>query len=82
MSTLTTFLGRVDFSAPRLTWRGLLARLVAFDTLYRERAAMADLDAQNLRDIGVTRGDIDGALRRPDAHLRLILLRRSHQFER
>ncbi len=81
MSALTTTAHHSDSSWPRLTWRGILRKLVVVDTLYRERADLAAMDARTLRDIGVTRADIGEALRRRDEHLRLILLRGGDQFQ-
>lgn len=66
------------------TWRALVRRLfrrlLALDALQRERRGMASLDPRMLRDIGVTRADVEATLSRPDEHLRLILLRGQRQF--
>jgi uncharacterized protein YjiS (DUF1127 family) len=49
---------------PRLSARGLLDRLAAADARHRLRAQMATFDDHMLRDIGVTRADLDRELRR------------------
>ncbi len=64
--------------APRL--RAALSRLLALDMLFRERRMMASLDPRMLRDIGVTRADVDQALNRPHEHLRSILVRSLHEL--
>jgi uncharacterized protein YjiS (DUF1127 family) len=80
MPSLTHVLGRADFRAPRQSWRSLAARavrrLLALDILSRERTRLAALDDRMLRDIGLDRADVARALAEPEAHLRLILLRR------
>ena len=58
--------------ADRLTWprpsmRGILDRLVAYDALYRQRRALESLDDRMLRDIGVTRADVEAEAKRPMA---------------
>lgn len=78
MSALVSTLGRVGFRLPRVTWRRLLDRLAAYDALHRERAGLALMDDRILRDVGMTRADVETALSRPDAHIRLILDRRAH----
>lgn len=55
-----------------------LARLAAYDALWRERVTMRSLDDHILRDIGVSRADIDAALSRPEG---VALLRRVDEFE-
>lgn len=45
--------------------RRLLARLVALEGAYRQRADLAALDDRMLRDVGLTRADVDAELRRP-----------------
>ena len=50
---------------PRLTVRGVLARLVRYDALHRNRMDLKALDDAMLRDIGLTRADVDAELRRP-----------------
>jgi uncharacterized protein YjiS (DUF1127 family) len=61
------------FRAARFAWPrrrlgahrpGLIDRLHAWDAAYRAREQMLRLDDHTLRDIGVTRADIDAALRR------------------
>jgi uncharacterized protein YjiS (DUF1127 family) len=55
--------------------RRLLRKALALDLLARERNYLDRLDERTLRDIGLTRADVDGALARPEQHLRSILLR-------
>ena len=50
---------------PRLSVRGMLARLIAADALYRQRHTLLSLDDRMLRDINVTRAEIAAELRRP-----------------
>ncbi|TPE48315.1 DUF1127 domain-containing protein [Amaricoccus solimangrovi] len=50
---------------PRLSMRGILDRLVALDALYRQRRTLASLDDRMLRDIGVTRAEVDEEIKRP-----------------
>lgn len=80
MTAFAALADRVGFTAPRLRWRTLLRRLLAMDALFRERTDLAALDDHILRDIGATRADVEAALRRPDEHLRLILLRGGDEF--
>ncbi|CAN5759038.1 hypothetical protein BH23PSE1_BH23PSE1_04190 [soil metagenome] len=47
---------------PRLA--GLLAWIARLDAHYRTRSHLAELDDRMLRDIGVTRADVDRELRR------------------
>jgi uncharacterized protein YjiS (DUF1127 family) len=61
----TTVLSPVRIARPRLTVRGLLAKLVRFDALYRSRMDLAALDDHLLRDVGLTRADVADELRRP-----------------
>lgn len=80
MTTLTSHIGSNHLSdRPRVSARHVLRRLLrkalALDLLARERGYMEHLDERTLRDIGLTPADIDGALARPGAHLRSILLR-------
>jgi uncharacterized protein YjiS (DUF1127 family) len=83
MATLTNAYPRSSLGAPRLSARRalgwLLERVVALDTLFRERSQLAEMDERMLRDVGVTRVDVEDALRRPAEHLGLILLRGGHQ---
>ena len=46
------------------TLRGLLDRLAALDAKHRLRAELGRLDARTLRDVGVTRAEIDAEIRR------------------
>ena len=50
---------------PRLAVRGLLARLLRYDARHRTRMDLKALDDAMLRDIGLTRADVDAELRRP-----------------
>jgi uncharacterized protein YjiS (DUF1127 family) len=83
MTTLTRRFGSDRVSAqtdrPRLSLASVLRRLLrkalARDLLARERDYMERLDERTLRDIGLTRADIEGALSRPEQHMRSILLR-------
>lgn len=61
----TAVLRPARIARPRLTVRGVLARLVRYDALYRSRMALAAIDDHTLRDIGLTRADIAAELRRP-----------------
>lgn len=61
----TAALRHARLRRPRLTARGLLDRLVRFDALWRARAHLEALDDRMLRDIGLTRADVDAELRRP-----------------
>ncbi len=79
MSALNT-LHQAGFGVPRLGWRRVLRWLAALDALHRERADLAAFDEATLRDIGVTRAEVADALRRPDEHLALILLRGGHKL--
>lgn len=75
-----TSLQHAAFGVPRFGWRRVLRWLAALDTLHRERADLAAFDEATLRDIGVTRAEVAGALRRSDEHLALILLRGGHKL--
>lgn len=81
MTILSSYIGSVPTDRARTQrplWRRALSRLCALDLLARERTYMDRLDDRTLRDIGLTRADIDGALVRPKDHLRSILLRGPH----
>ena len=52
---------------PRLSVRGILDRLVAYDALYRQRRALESMDDRMLRDIGVTRAEAEAEIKRPMA---------------
>jgi uncharacterized protein YjiS (DUF1127 family) len=61
-----------DTSAAPTTWpsvRGLAMRLLraiaASDRISRERRYLAEMDDVMLRDIGITRADVEAELRRP-----------------
>ena len=78
MTTLPNIFRHARLDRPRLSLRRAVSRLVALNTLWRERVDMSALDDRMLRDIGVTRAEVDAALRRSTEHLRLILLRGGH----
>lgn len=83
MTTLTSRFGSDHVPAqtdrPRISLASVLRRLLrkalALDLLARERNYLDRLDERTLRDIGLSRADVDGALARPEQHLRSILLR-------
>lgn len=83
MTTLTSRFGSDHVPAqtdrPRISFahalRRLLRKALALDLLARERTYLDRLDERTLRDIGLTRADVEGALARPEQHLRSILLR-------
>jgi uncharacterized protein YjiS (DUF1127 family) len=50
---------------PRLSVRGVLDFLAAADARYRSHLHLRELDDHMLRDIGITRADVDAELRRP-----------------
>ncbi len=52
-------------TSPRLSVRGILDRLVAYDALYRQRRALESLDDRMLQDIGVNRAEVEEEIRRP-----------------
>ena len=56
-------------SRPRRKDAGFLARVLAAlaeaDRIHRERRYLAEMDDALLRDIGITRADVDAELRRP-----------------
>jgi uncharacterized protein YjiS (DUF1127 family) len=54
-------------TTPRLSVRGILDRLIALDALYRQRKTLESLDDRMLRDIGVTRADVEIEMKRPMA---------------
>lgn len=58
-------LRQARFTAPRLSVRGILDRLVSLDALYRQRRTLESLDDRMLRDIGVTRADVAAEIKRP-----------------
>jgi uncharacterized protein YjiS (DUF1127 family) len=61
--------------------RRLLRRLAALDAAYREIETLRSLDDHMLRDIGVTRADVDDALSLRGAHLRSVLARGRDELE-
>ncbi len=50
---------------PRLSVRGILNRLVLADATYRQRMQLKSMDDRMLRDIGVTRAEVQAELKRP-----------------
>jgi uncharacterized protein YjiS (DUF1127 family) len=64
MSTPSIAQHRARFSWPRLSTRGVLNLLADADARYRDRANLRALDEFALRDIGVSRADVAGELRR------------------
>lgn len=78
MTTLITNIGSVPTERRTPLWKRVVSRLMALNLLVRERTYMERLDEHLLRDMGLSRADIDGALSRPEDHLRSILLRGSH----
>lgn len=50
---------------PRPSVRGILDWLVALDARYRQRRTLETLDDRMLRDIGVTRAEVEQEIRRP-----------------
>jgi uncharacterized protein YjiS (DUF1127 family) len=48
---------------PRLTVRGVLDVIADADARYRDRVNLGSLDERLLRDIGITRADVDAELR-------------------
>lgn len=61
----TSVLRSEHVGRPRLTVRGILARLAVLDALHRNRMDLKALDDRMLRDVGLTRADVDAELRRP-----------------
>ena len=64
MSAFSITLRHANFARPHLSLRGVLDRLAAADARYRDRSNLVQLDARLIRDIGVTRADVDAELRR------------------
>jgi uncharacterized protein YjiS (DUF1127 family) len=52
---------------PRLSRDGFVAWLVHLDAVHRQRHDLAQLDDHLLRDIGVTRAEVERELARPQA---------------
>ena len=52
------------FVRPRLTVRGIFDRLAELNARHRTRRNLRALDAHLLRDIGLTRADVETELRR------------------
>jgi uncharacterized protein YjiS (DUF1127 family) len=61
----TTALRHARLVRPHLSVRGVLDFLAAADARHRSRLHLRALDDRMLRDIGVTRADVDAELRRP-----------------
>lgn len=78
MTTFSTHIGSVRTERRTPLWKRALSRLMALNLLARERTYMERLDDHLLRDMGLSRADIDAALSRPEDHLRSILLRGPH----
>lgn len=78
MTALTTHIGSVPTERRTPLWKRAFSRLLALNLLARERTYMERLDDHLLRDMGLSRADIDAALSRPEDHLRSILLRGPH----
>ena len=62
---MTTDILRRTLTLPRLSLRGMLEYLAALDAAYRERGYLAGLDERALRDVGISRGDMELELRSP-----------------
>jgi len=63
--SVTIDLRRVRTARPRLTVRGLARFLTELNARHRGRVRLSQLDDHMLRDIGVTRADVEDELRRP-----------------
>ena len=50
---------------PRLTRVGMVAFLVRLDAAYRQRCALQALDDRMLKDIGITRADVESEVAGP-----------------
>jgi uncharacterized protein YjiS (DUF1127 family) len=64
MSASTITLRSASFARPFPTVRGVLDRLAAADARYRDRTNLRSVDDRLLRDMGVTRADVEAELRR------------------
>jgi uncharacterized protein YjiS (DUF1127 family) len=62
--TTTTAQRPVRTARPRLTARGVLDFLAAADARHRARKSLKELDDHLLRDIGITRADVDAEVGR------------------
>jgi uncharacterized protein YjiS (DUF1127 family) len=60
----TTTLSPVRSARPRLTVRGVLDFLTTADARHRTRMNLRELDDHLLRDMGITRADVDAELGR------------------
>ena len=49
---------------PRFSARGLLDLVASVDARYRSRMALKAMDDRMVRDMGITRADVDSELRR------------------
>lgn len=58
-------LRHVRIARPRLAVRGLVAYLLDLDARYRARVGLERIDDRMLRDIGVSRADVDAEVARP-----------------
>jgi uncharacterized protein YjiS (DUF1127 family) len=55
----------VRLALPRTSVRSLVKAILEMDRRYRSRVRLDELDDHMLRDIGITRADVDAELRRP-----------------
>jgi uncharacterized protein YjiS (DUF1127 family) len=62
--TTTTALRPVRTARPRLTVRGVLDFLAAADARHRTRMNLKQIDDHLLRDIGITRADVEAEVGR------------------
>ena len=61
---MSEFISSVRLAVPRLSFRRIVEAIIAADARYREMQHLRELDDRMLRDIGVSRGDIEQELRR------------------
>lgn len=64
MSAQSHTLRTVRTARPRLTVRGFVDYLVALDAKHRARVQLARLDDRMLRDMGLSRSDVEPVLRK------------------
>jgi uncharacterized protein YjiS (DUF1127 family) len=55
----------VRFARPRLSVRSLVDAAMKIDARHRSRVHLLELDDRMLRDMGLTRADVDAELRQP-----------------
>jgi uncharacterized protein YjiS (DUF1127 family) len=65
MHARSTILRRPAPGLPRFSLLAALDWLASLDARYRQRMDLQALDDHMLRDIGITRSEVDGELRRP-----------------